>query len=69
MEEKSFIGELSRFVDKKIDLWTVENSDCWTGILKHVYKDHLVLMVEGLDTYISLEKVTSFRLSVDRKFL
>ncbi len=50
--------KLAEFVGREIEVWTMENTEPWMGILKEVGPDLVTLLIDELETYI-----VAFRLS------
>lgn len=54
---------LSRFIDREVEIWTMENTEPWMGILKEATPNLVRLMIDELETYLVTGKIVAFRLS------
>ena len=61
------IQKLSEFLGREVEIWTTENVEPWMGIIKNVQVDFIVLMIDELETYISIPKIVAFRLSEEEQ--
>ncbi len=55
--------KLAEFVGREIEVWTMENTEPWMGILKEVGPDLVTLLIDELETYIVTGRIVAFRLS------
>ena len=61
------IQKLSEFLGREVEIWTTENVEPWMGIIKNVQVDFIVLMIDELETYLSIPKIVAFRLSEEEQ--
>jgi ribosome maturation factor RimP len=57
------LKKLAEFMDREVDIWTTENTEPWTGILKEVTSDLVTIMIDELETHLVTNKIVAFRLS------
>lgn len=57
------LKKLVEFLDREVEIWTMENTEPWEGILREVNPDFVVLHIDQLETYLASDKIVAFRLS------
>lgn len=59
----SVLKKLVEYLDREVEIWTIENEEPWMGILKEVQPDYVTIMIDELETYVVSNKIVAFRLS------
>ena len=57
------LKKLAEYLDREVEIWTIENTEPWMGILKEVNSDFVTLRIDELETHLSSGKMVAFRLS------